>query len=488
VSSQTDDLKIMEFIKKLGGYASGNLLTLIAGLLSFPIFTRMLSTSDYGVMSLINLTSSLCITFCKGGLQHALIREWDDNKEHERIIVSTALFGSAIITGVILFILGSITIFITYYSNSWMYAIYFCIICGLTTTEVIKSIFYNKIRATQDTLWYNIITVFSKYGQITFAVLFMILYSNTAVGLFSGFIVISITIVILLFYRNRKHISLAAFDCHKFRTMLAFGFPLIFYELNNMLLTFVDRYFIGIFQGVATVGAYSAAYNMTFYIQNLLVSSVSLTLYPMVVEKLKKENSDAYRQFMRESLLWFCLVSSAVVLGFAALGKDVFLLSATVKYAEATVVITPVICGSFFYGVFIVSSSELFVQNNTKAMALIMTIAALINLALDILLIPRMKLLGAAYATLIPEIFLAVVGLWKMGVMKDKELLVRIIHYCVPGIIMYTALVFFGGRTAWSSIMIRVFIGITLWICTVLLTNKLVRNQLILWINLRKIN
>jgi len=478
----------MEFIKKLGAYASGNLLTFIAGLLSFPIFTRMLSTSDYGVMSLINLTSSLCVTFCKGGLQHALIREWDEDKEHERTIVSTALFGSTILTGGTLLLFGFVTIFIAYYRNSLRYGIYFFIVCGLTTTEVIKSIFYNKIRATQDILKYNIITITSKYGQIIFAVLFMLFYSKTVVGLFSGFIVVSITIVILLLYHDRKYISPAAFDYRKFRTMLAFGFPLIFYELNNMLLTFVDRYIIGIYQGVAAVGAYSAAYNMTFYIQNLLVSSVSLTLYPMIVEKVKKGNNDAYRQFMRESLLWFCLVSSAVVLGFAALGKDVFLLAATVKYAEATVVITPVICGSFFYGVFIVSAGELFIQNNTKAMALIMTIAALMNLALDILLIPRMKLLGAAYATLLPEIFLAVVGLWKMGAMKDMKLLVRMIHYCVPGIIMYTALVLFGGRTAWSSILLRVFIGISMWTCIVLLTNRLARNQLTIWIKSRKTN
>lgn len=468
----------MGFVKKFGGYASGNLLTLLAGLLSFPVFTRMLSPSDYGVMSLINLTSSLCITFCKGGLQHAVIREWEPDIAHNRMIVSTALFGVLILTCGIFVVLFSIAIPILIHWDTTNYLLFILITCAIIFTEVVKSVFYSKLRAMQETLRYNIVTVFSKYGQVLLAILFMLLFSRTVVNLFLGFIVISISVIIWLCYTEREYLSTSAFDYSKFKAMLAFGFPLIFYELNNQLLTFADRYVIGIYKGAAAVGAYSAAYNMTFYIQNLLVSSVSLTIYPMIVEKMKQDGDDAYRKFMRESLLWFCLFSSAVVLGFAALGKDIFLLAATTKYAEATVVITPVICGGFFYGLFIVTAGELFVLKSTKTMAVIMATAALINLCLDLIFIPKMGLLGAAYATLIPELLLAGVGLLKMGAMKDIGLLWSMIYNCMPSIVMYLVLDLFGGKTSWISVITRFFIGILLWASTILLTNKTVRHWL----------
>jgi O-antigen/teichoic acid export membrane protein len=476
----------MGFIKKLGTYAFGNVLSLLAGLISFPIFTRMLNPADYGLMSLINLTSALCVIFCKGGLQQALIREWDVDKQHNRMVVSTALFGSMLLTAVVVAILGITAGVAAYMQGTWSYVVYFLITSGLIITETIKAIIYNKIRAMQEALKYNLVTIVAKYGQILFAVLLLMYFSKTAYSLLTGFIAASLLIVSWIIYQEKDYISLASFHFKTFKAMLAFGFPLIFYELTSQLLSFVDRYFIGIYQGAAAVGKYSAAYNLTFYIQNLLVSSVSLTIYPMIVEKMKKDGHAATREFMQESLLWFCLIGSAVTLGFAALGPDIFLITATRKYAEAVVVITPVICGGFLFGIFTVSAGELFVLKNTKAMAGIMAVAALLNMVLDIMLIPAMGLLGAAYATLVPEAFLAVVGLWKMGIFARRGQFLQMLYYCLPSLVMYVMLLFLKGEITWFSIITRIASGIIIWICAVLLMNNTVKKELFVWFGARK--
>lgn len=476
----------MGFVKKLGTYAFGNVLSLLAGLISFPIFTRLLSPAEYGLMSLINLTSSLCVIFCKGGLQQALIREWDAEKQHNRMVVSTALFGSMLLTAVVVAVVGVAAGVAAYMHGTWLYMVYFLITSGLIITETIKSILYNKIRAMQEALKYNLITVVAKYSQILFAVLLLVYCSKSAYSLLTGFIVASLLVVSWIVYQEKEYISIASFHFKTFKAMLAFGFPLIFYELTSQLLSFVDRYFIGIYQGAAAVGKYSAAYNLTFYIQNLLVSSVSLTIYPMIVEKMKRDGHAAAREFMQESLLWFCLIGSAVTLGFAALGSDIFILTATRKYMEAAVVITPVIFGGFLFGIFTVSAGELFVLKNTKAMAGIMAVAALMNIVLDMLLIPTMGLLGAAYATLVPEVFLAAVGLWKMGAFAGTGQLLRMLYYCLPSLVMYLILVYLKGEITWFSIITRIAAGIIIWFGAVLLMNSTVRRELAAWFGARK--
>jgi O-antigen/teichoic acid export membrane protein len=272
----------------------------------------------------------------------------------------------------------------------------------------------------------------------------------------------------------------------KFKSMFSFGFPLIFYELTSQLLTFVDRYFIGYYMGSEAVGKYSAAYNLTFYIQNLLVASVSLTITPMIVEKLNKEGYTASKVFIKESLLWFCLIGSAITLGFAAIGSDIFILTASSKYAEAAAIIAPVICGGFLFGVFTVAAGELFVRKNSKEMAVIMGIAAIMNVALNMILIPHMGLMGAACATLIPEIFLAAIGLWKLGAFSEPKQMMLLLYYTAPSVIMYVALLLMNSHTAWPSVITRTVAGLIIWIFSVLLLNGRIRKEVCTWLGKNK--
>lgn len=474
----------MEYIKILCSYSFGNVMTLLAGFISFPVFTRMLSPADYGLMSLINLTSALFITFCKGGLQQSLVRDWDSsNNSQNSVIVSTALFGSMILTGAVFTILGIIVAVTSYVKNDSIYLVFFSVTAGLVVTETIKSIIYNKIRAMQQAVKYNILSILAKYSQILLAIVFMYAISKTVYSLMLGFIVASVIIVLWMLYRERSFIAASSFEFPKFRSMLAFGFPLIFYELTNQSLTFVDRYFIGFYMGAEAVGQYSAAYNLTFYIQNMLVATVSLTIYPMIVEKLNKDGHAACKVFIQESILWFCLVGSALTLGFAALGSDIFILTASKKYAEAAIVITPVICGGFLYGVFTIAAGELFVLKSTRIMAGIMAIAAIMNIFLNMILIPYLGLLGAAYATLVPEIFLAIVGLWKLEVFKNFRLFYLMLYYAAPSLIMYGLLIFMNNHTTWSSVFIRVVVGILVWLLLALMLNAEVRKAVITRLN-----
>ena len=55
-------------------YSFGSLLTMVAGLVSFPLLTRVLTIADYGVLSLIGATVSIAAAFGKVGIQHSIVR------------------------------------------------------------------------------------------------------------------------------------------------------------------------------------------------------------------------------------------------------------------------------------------------------------------------------------------------------------------------------------------------------------------------------
>src|SRR5688572_28532523 len=77
-------------------YTVGYVLMMVAGLVSFPIITRLISVADYGVMTLMSSLLGIAVVFGKQGVQHAIIRFHAEavvgkGSEGERVFTSTVM-------------------------------------------------------------------------------------------------------------------------------------------------------------------------------------------------------------------------------------------------------------------------------------------------------------------------------------------------------------------------------------------------------------
>lgn len=82
----------------ISNYSIGNLLVTISGLVSFPIFTRVFTVDEYGVMNLIATTLALLLAISKLGIQHSIVRFYGESKSKAggagvSEYLSTTLFG-----------------------------------------------------------------------------------------------------------------------------------------------------------------------------------------------------------------------------------------------------------------------------------------------------------------------------------------------------------------------------------------------------------
>ncbi len=62
----------------VSNYAWAEGAVAVAGLLSFPILTRLLSVADYGTMNLVASVLGLTVALGKMGVQHAALRMWPE--------------------------------------------------------------------------------------------------------------------------------------------------------------------------------------------------------------------------------------------------------------------------------------------------------------------------------------------------------------------------------------------------------------------------
>jgi O-antigen/teichoic acid export membrane protein len=97
-------------LKKLAlhtsNYTLGSVLATIAGLVSFPILTRIFTVEEYGILNLISATLLLLTGIAKLGVQHSIVRFYGEVKSGRRSVnlsqyYSTTLFGMAAVAGIV---------------------------------------------------------------------------------------------------------------------------------------------------------------------------------------------------------------------------------------------------------------------------------------------------------------------------------------------------------------------------------------------------
>src|SRR6185369_5337250 len=91
---------IKTLVRHSSHYLTGQVCAMAIGLVSFPVFTRVLSVADYGTMELIQRLALLGTAAGKLGVQHAILRyfnpkEFTEQPDSARRFYSTGVLGSA---------------------------------------------------------------------------------------------------------------------------------------------------------------------------------------------------------------------------------------------------------------------------------------------------------------------------------------------------------------------------------------------------------
>jgi O-antigen/teichoic acid export membrane protein len=75
------DSPLRRLFVQVSHYSVASLLTTVAGLISFPILTRIFSVDDYGRMNLISATLTVAVALGKTGIQHSIVRYRSEIRE-----------------------------------------------------------------------------------------------------------------------------------------------------------------------------------------------------------------------------------------------------------------------------------------------------------------------------------------------------------------------------------------------------------------------
>jgi len=402
-------------LKHTSTYTIGNLLLTAAGLVSFPILTRTFTVADYGILGLVGATLTLLVACAKLGIQQSVVRFYAEVRAGklnvtQRQYFSTVLLGMGTVGAIGTALWAPISqILPAALWNDARVSGLLLLTSVLVLVRVLDSAMLNILRAEQRSGLYTVYSVARRYAVLGAAIAAALWVLPGLTGFYAGTVVLescaTLTLLVLMF--QRYGIGRNEFSPALFRSMVAFGIPMIAFEIGGILLNIGDRYVIQAHLGADTLGVYSAAYNLCEYVEAILINSFGQAITPMIARAWEESGPRATREFIEQVLHFYLIIAAAIVAGLAATGAGVLEFLASSRYAEGRIVIPLIIAGRVCDGALPIFAAGLFLQKRTRTLMLNVVSCAALNLLLNILLVPRIGMVGSAFATLVSYFVLA---------------------------------------------------------------------------------
>jgi O-antigen/teichoic acid export membrane protein len=459
--------RFFKLFRQSSHYLLGNISLMITGFISFPILTRVLSTEDYGLLSLVSITLWISLALTKAGQQESAIRFYDEYESGKREAPLSEFYSTLFISAIIfallvagLVALGGAVIFQDApHSRS---TLIWLLVALIFTGSVFLRI-SNFLRAEQHTKRLNVILVIRQYSVLISGLLFFFAFSRSLVSYYTGIVVAETLLVCVLTIKlfQSHTISLQRFSIPFLKESLIFGVPLIGLELANFLIKSVDRYLIKIFIDLEAVGLYSAGSNLCQYLKDSIIYAVLYAVTPLYMQLWNQEGKERTEEFLSRVISFLLYILVPILFGFIALSKPLIVLLASEKYMESATIIPYILPGILLWGLSPLFAAGIYIQKKTQILFLVVMSGVILNGGLNVLLIPQFQLLGAALATLISFILLmgALVAVSNryLRITIDKGIFVRTL---LASVVMFVILKLIPLESTILGLIAEIMIGI----------------------------
>jgi len=183
--------------------------------------------------------------------------------------------------------------------------------------------------------------------------------------------------------------------------LLLYGLPLMMLESLGLVLRLSDRYLIEAMLGVEALGQYSASYNLVGYLDIIVLGALVQAVRPMYMQIFEADGLASTRRFLADGLGTYLVLGVPFVAFFSLVSPPLLSFLAGEKYAPGTVIIPFVTISFLIEGAVHFLAAGIYIHRNTRVLMGWGAVATVINLALNVALIPIYGLVGAAIVTIL---------------------------------------------------------------------------------------
>jgi O-antigen/teichoic acid export membrane protein len=400
---------IVTLAKQTIVYGLSGVLLQAVGIVTLPIFARAFSQAEYGKLELGLVLSSVTLTLVDLGFASAAQRSFYDYTDADTEQRRRVLFTAIVTTSTAAVVLALTLAGLRGQLDDWIFG-------GSNAERLILAIAVSIPVVNAATFFRETMRLrFRQWSYVAAAVMAAILSAAVSIVLVVGFDVGIEAVFVGAIFGNALGVAYGIYVTHRdigrrfsspeLRVMLAYGIPLVPAALAMWALALIDRLMLRHLGSLAEVGQYAVA-NRVASLLLLVVTAFALAFGPYIFS-IYSEDPEMEKAVRAKALTYFAVVLLLVALVLTLYAREALEL-VTPGYDRAYKAVGPLCLGTIAFGISSVVGSGISFARRTHWLPLIAGAAAVVNVGLNLVLIPPYGMVGAAVAAAVAYSVLAV--------------------------------------------------------------------------------
>ena len=456
---QSKDDKVM---KNAVYYTFSSIVTLIVSFISVSVLTYILTTEEYGIVNFYTSTISMLTIILSLSVASSISRfYYEKDIKYGEYIKSTCIF--IVVLNIILaplFIIGA-PLFSKFLNISEF--LYYLILIG-SYVSIFVDFYERHLIAAQNAKKHVFIKTIPLIINTIISIILILVLKNTNGGYIRVLTILGINILLLVYIIiQAKKLLKERYNKKLVRNAVWFSIPLVFHSLSNYVLTYFDKLVINQYGNLSNTGIYSLATKVAEVLL-LVINSINYSWAPVFYQ-----NNGDYKS-VEKVLIKYTQLIFIIALGIMFYAENFAKIIVGSDFYEALSII-PVLCfGYIFVFLYQIYVNYSIYRKKTINITISTIIAAIINIVLNYIFIPKYGYRAAAYTTLTSYVILFILhylnarivlkgDVFKLILIKKEFLflILGVVLYTFTKVLLSNIMVLIGIRTIYMVFIIIKF-------------------------------
>lgn len=379
-------------------YGLGSAISAAGSFVLIPLYTNMLSTTDYGLLEILNRLAEIIILLTFLGTRQAYLRFFFDRNDlawHKTVTATTLAFslGMSVLFLVLAYVAYLINpdVFLIDGASSRLYLL----LAAWMPFEILFSVSMTYLRVNLLSKLFVAVNAIKLVLFVSLNVLFMYVLK---LGVESVFIsqLLATGIIGLIFFVYFWKWSGFRIDPELLKKLLKFGLPFLPATGFAFIIANADRFFLNSYYSLATVGLLALGTKIGTIGITLFMRPFNMVWAPYIFDVY---TSDSGGEQIGSAFTVYTALSAYLALGVSLAGPIVINLIAEEQYQVASTIVPIVAIGAVFLGMAMLIDAGILITKQTKYKPVIFGSAALLGVLFHLILTSRFGLVGASIST-----------------------------------------------------------------------------------------
>ncbi len=403
--------KLKELTKDTAIYGLSTIVGRFLGFLLIPFYTNVFSTSDFGIYANVYAYVAFLNIVYIYGMDSAFLKYSSIAKAEEKKITFSTPFLFVTFTSLflsfLLFLFRDFAVTVMQIPGGYSYLIYYVIFIILT--DSLALIPFAHLRLQRKASKFALIKVLNILINIALNLVLILKYNYGIEAIFVGNLAASTFSFLALLPEIIKYLKIKI-DKEVLRKMLKFALPYLPASMAATVVQVIDRPILKALTNDSAVGIYQANYKLGIFMM-LFVSMFQYAWQPFFLNNARNEKA---KELYSQVLTLFLMAAGFIWVIISLFIDDIV----TIEIAGKTIIgreflsgleIVPIILLAYiFHGLYVNFTAGIYIEEKTKYFPYITGAGAAVNVVVNLLLIPILGIMGAAFATLASYLVMSV--------------------------------------------------------------------------------